>query len=130
MNSLVVFLNQNFFFSSRRRHTSCALVTGVQTCALPIYPLEQLLSVIHADRQRSTIKLDKATPSSEIHGNLPADEGQHTTHYSIVDAKGNAVSVTYTINYLFGVAKMAGDTGFFLNNEMEDRKSTRLNSSH
>src|SRR3546814_15887884 len=76
-------------------------------------------SDLHAERQRSTIKLDKATPSSEIHGNLPADEGQHTTHYSIVDAKGNAVSVTYTINYLFGVAKMAGDTGFFLYNEME-----------
>src|SRR3546814_14353320 len=77
-------------------------------------------SDLHAERQRSTIKLDKATPSSEIHGNLPADEGQHTTHYSIVDAKGNAVSVTHTINYLFGVAKMAGDTGFFLNNEMDD----------
>src|SRR3546814_2463412 len=82
-------------------------------------------SDLHAERQRSTIKLDKATPSSEIHGNLPADEGQHTTHYSIVDAKGNAVSVTYTINYLFGVAKMAGDTGFFLNNEMDDFTSKR-----
>lgn len=83
-------------------------------------PLDQLLSAAHAERQRSTIQLDKATPSSDIHGSLPADEGQHTTHYSIVDANGNAVSVTYTINYLFGVARIAGDTGFFLNNEMDD----------
>nr|WP_256364902.1 gamma-glutamyltransferase [Rhodanobacter sp. 115] len=37
-----------------------------------------------------------------------------------MDAKGNAVSVTYTINYLFGVGQIAGDTGFFLNNEMDD----------
>src|SRR3546814_19803847 len=80
-------------------------------------------SDLHAERQRSTIKPDKATPSSEIHGNLPADEGQHTTHYSIVDAKGNEVRVTYTITYLFGVAKMAGDTRVFLKNEMEDFRS-------
>ena len=41
-------------------------------------------------------------------------------HYSVVDARGNAVSVTYTINYLFGLGRIAGDTGFFLNNEMDD----------
>ncbi|WP_436286634.1 gamma-glutamyltransferase [Solimonas terrae] len=83
-------------------------------------PLDQLLSSAHAEQLRSTIRADRATPSSEIHGSLPADEGQHTTHYSIVDASGNAVSVTYTINYLFGIAQIAGDTGFFLNNEMDD----------
>src|SRR3546814_12069761 len=66
------------------------------------------------------MKLVKAVPAGEGHGNLPGDGGQYTTHCSIVDAMGDAVSVTYTINYLFGVAKMAGDTGFFLNNEMDD----------
>jgi gamma-glutamyltranspeptidase/glutathione hydrolase len=43
-----------------------------------------------------------------------------TTHYSIVDASGNAVAVTYTINALFGAKVIAGDTGFFLNDEMDD----------
>src|SRR3546814_1708644 len=49
-----------------------------------------------------------------------ACEGTNTTNYSVVDKQGNAVAVTYTINYLFGVGKIAGDTGFFLNNEMDD----------
>ncbi|HET8883404.1 MAG TPA: gamma-glutamyltransferase [Solimonas sp.] len=83
-------------------------------------PVERLLSTAHIERQRSTIEADKATPSSQISGHLPADEGRHTTHYSIVDVHGNAVSVTYTINFLFGIAQIAGDTGFFLNNEMDD----------
>jgi gamma-glutamyltranspeptidase/glutathione hydrolase len=83
-------------------------------------PVGRLLSPGHASALRSTILDDRATPSSEIKGNLAHDEGQHTTHYSIVDAHGNAVSVTYTINYLFGIAQIAGDTGFFLNNEMDD----------
>ncbi|WP_206370458.1 gamma-glutamyltransferase [Solimonas marina] len=83
-------------------------------------PIATLLSADHAEALRSTIEDDKATPSSEIKGNLATDEGQHTTHFSIVDAKGNAVSVTFTINYLFGIGQIAGDTGFFLNNEMDD----------
>ncbi|WP_051362363.1 gamma-glutamyltransferase [Solimonas soli] len=83
-------------------------------------PLAQLLAPAHAAALRRTIRDDRATPSSEIKGNLFADEGEHTTHYSIVDAQGNAVGVTYTINYLFGNALIAGDTGFFLNNEMDD----------
>ncbi len=49
-----------------------------------------------------------------------ADEKATTTHYSIVDAAGNAVSVTYTINDDFGAKVIAGDTGFFLNDEMDD----------
>ncbi|MGH8147608.1 MAG: gamma-glutamyltransferase [Rhodanobacteraceae bacterium] len=83
-------------------------------------PLDKLLSAEHAKQRRSTIEPDKATPSSEIHSFLSAKEGQHTTHYSVVDAKGNAVAVTYTINYLFGIKQIAGDTGFFLNDEMDD----------
>jgi gamma-glutamyltranspeptidase/glutathione hydrolase len=79
-----------------------------------------LLSPAHAEKIRTQIKPDRATPSSEVKGNLGPDEGHHTTHYSVVDAGGNAVSVTYTINYLFGIAQVAGDTGFLLNNEMDD----------
>ncbi len=83
-------------------------------------PIARLLSPAHLKTMRSTIKADKATPSSEIKGSLGPAEGQHTTQYSVVDAHGNAVSVTYTINYLFGVGQIAGNTGFFLNNEMDD----------
>ena len=83
-------------------------------------PVGRLLAPAHIDKMRSTISADKATPSSEIKGSLGPAEGNNTTQYSVVDARGNAVSVTYTINYLFGVGQIAGDTGFFLNNEMDD----------
>ncbi|MBU6296910.1 MAG: gamma-glutamyltransferase [Alphaproteobacteria bacterium] len=83
-------------------------------------PIAQLLSPQHAAWIRARIKPDAATPSSKVKGSLGGTEGQHTTHYSVVDAKGNAVSVTYTINFLFGVGQIAGDTGFFLNDEMDD----------
>lgn len=83
-------------------------------------PVARLISPEHAAKLRASILPDEATPSSEIKGGVSAVEGTNTTHYSVVDAQGNAVAVTYTINYLFGVGKMAGDTGFFLNNEMDD----------
>ncbi|WP_017462829.1 gamma-glutamyltransferase [Dyella ginsengisoli] len=83
-------------------------------------PIDVLLSDKHIDQLRSTIDPDKATPSTQIKGSLGATEGMDTTSYAVVDKHGNAVSVTYTINYLFGVGQIAGDTGFFLNNEMDD----------
>ncbi len=83
-------------------------------------PVADLVSPDHAAKIRSRIKPDRATPSSEVQGSLGAAEGMHTTHYSIVDAAGNAVAVTYTINFFFGTGRIAGDTGFFLNNEMDD----------
>ena len=51
---------------------------------------------------------------------VPTTEGPHTTHFSVLDRQGNAVSVTYTINNLFGAGVIAGDTGFLLNDEMDD----------
>jgi gamma-glutamyltranspeptidase/glutathione hydrolase len=51
---------------------------------------------------------------------MASEEGAHTTHFSVLDAAGNAVSVTYTINSFFGAKVIAGDLGFFLNNEMDD----------
>ncbi|MGN6381629.1 MAG: gamma-glutamyltransferase, partial [Dyella sp.] len=83
-------------------------------------PIEQLLDRGHIDQLRATIDPAKATPSTEIKGSLGATEGTNTTSYAVVDKHGNAVAVTYTINYLFGVGQIAGDTGFFLNNEMDD----------
>ena len=83
-------------------------------------PVAKLISQEHAAQLRATILPDKATPSSQIKGNLDTHEGTDTTHYSIVDAHGNAVAVTYTINFLFGSDYIAGDTGFFLNDEMDD----------
>ena len=83
-------------------------------------PIDELLSAEHAARLRATIKPDRATPSSEVEGSLGAPEGNHTTHYSVVDKDGNAVAVTYTVNFLFGNKQIAGNTGFFLNDEMDD----------
>lgn len=83
-------------------------------------PVDKLLSARHLAKLRASIDAHKATPSSDIGGSPGAGEGQHTTHYSVADARGDAVSVTYTINSLFGNAHVAGDTGFLLNDEMDD----------
>jgi gamma-glutamyltranspeptidase/glutathione hydrolase len=83
-------------------------------------PVDELLSPTHAKGLRATILPDHFTPSSAIKGDLGAIEGDHTTHYSVVDKYGNAVAVTYTVNFLFGIRQIAGDTGFFLNDEMDD----------
>src|SRR5690348_6847071 len=83
-------------------------------------PVDKLLSADHLDKVRATILPGKATPSSEVQGSLGQPEGDHTTHYSVIDKDGTAVAVTYTINYLFGIRQIAGDTGFFLNDEMDD----------
>jgi gamma-glutamyltranspeptidase/glutathione hydrolase len=83
-------------------------------------PIKELLSSANAARIRSHISPNSATPSIAVKGSLGPSEGFDTTQYSVVDAKGNAVSVTYTINYLFGLGQIAGNTGFFLNNEMDD----------
>lgn len=83
-------------------------------------PVDELLSPAHAQALRATILADRATPSAAIKGDLGAIEGDHTTHYSVADKFGNAVAVTYTVNFLFGIRQIAGDTGFFLNDEMDD----------
>jgi gamma-glutamyltranspeptidase/glutathione hydrolase len=83
-------------------------------------PIDELLAPAHVDKLRATIQPDKATLSSDIKGSLGAPESQHTTHYSVMDKDGNGVAVTYTVNSYFGIKQIAGDTGFFLNNEMDD----------
>ncbi|MGH8113936.1 MAG: gamma-glutamyltransferase [Rhodanobacteraceae bacterium] len=83
-------------------------------------PIDKLLSSEHAAKLRAEIHPGKATPSSEVKGSLGPYQAKNTTHYSVVDDKGNAVAVTFTVNSYFGIKQIAGDTGFFLNNEMDD----------
>jgi gamma-glutamyltranspeptidase/glutathione hydrolase len=85
-------------------------------------PVSDLLSQAYAAKLRDSIAPDKATPSVQVHPGLGpvAHENDDTTHFSIVDKWGNAVAVTYTINDWFGAGVIAGDTGFFLNDEMDD----------
>jgi gamma-glutamyltranspeptidase/glutathione hydrolase len=83
-------------------------------------PLAHLLDKAYAARLRAAIEPDRATPSSKLQPGQPPHEGGDTTHYAVVDAAGNAVAVTYTVNSYFGAKVIAGDTGFFLNDEMDD----------
>ena len=84
-------------------------------------PLDELLSAKWADDQRASILPERATPSSEIvSAGAPSATGPHTTHFSIVDNKGNAVALTTTINWWYGSGVSVKDTGFMLNNEMDD----------
>ncbi len=84
-------------------------------------PIERLLSPSYAGALRASIAPDRATPSPDIRPGFPVpSERPETTHISVLDAAGNAVSLTYTINGYFGAGVMAGDTGFLLNDEMDD----------
>ncbi len=83
-------------------------------------PLDRLDSKDYAAQLRDAILPDRATPSDQVKPGVAPHEGNNTTHSSVVDAKGNAVSITYTINSYFGALVMAGTTGFFLNDEMDD----------
>ena len=83
-------------------------------------PIDRLLSAKHAADIRAKIDPIKATPSSVVKIGTTPHESAQTTHYSVVDKDGNAVSVTYTINGGFGAQVIGGNTGFFLNNEMDD----------
>lgn len=83
-------------------------------------PLERLMSDANAADIRAQIAADRATPSTSLGSATGAAENATTTHYSIVDRWGNAVSVTFTINDDFGAKVIAGSSGFFLNDEMDD----------
>ncbi len=85
-------------------------------------PLERLLSKEYARSVALRIDPFSATPSIDIYPHLihPPHEGTHTTHYSVVDGAGNAVSVTTTLNSYFGSMVAVNGAGFLLNNEMDD----------
>lgn len=83
-------------------------------------PLEQLLSKGYAGRQRASIDIARATPWTDALSATPPHEGTNTTHFSVVDSEGNAVSNTYTLNFSYGVGLVAEGTGVLLNNELDD----------
>ena len=83
-------------------------------------PLEMLLSPFYADGLRQSILPDKATPSSMLPVAEASQPGMHTTHFSIIDADGNMVGITSTVNYVLGSTFVAAGTGVLLNDEMDD----------
>jgi gamma-glutamyltranspeptidase/glutathione hydrolase len=84
-------------------------------------PMQRLTSKDYAERLRASIDMKRATPAAEIADLSPQKrEGQNTTHYSIVDRHGNAVSNTYTLNFSYGLGMVAEGTGIILNNELDD----------
>lgn len=83
-------------------------------------PIATLISKDYADKQRATIDRQRATPWSDALTPKPPREGQNTTHYSVVDSAGNAVSNTYTLNFSYGVGLVPEGTGVLLNNELDD----------
>ncbi|CRM19494.1 Gamma-glutamyltranspeptidase precursor [Pseudomonas sp. 31 R 17] len=83
-------------------------------------PIAHLLDKNYAAKLRDAIEPHKAGDSQAIKPGVSPHEGNNTTHYSIVDTWGNAVSVTYTLNDWFGAGVMASTTGVILNDEMDD----------
>ena len=84
-------------------------------------PVSKLLSPNYVNKLRASINPDKATNSDDIKaGDLRTMESTETTHYSIVDAEGNCVAVTYTLNGSYGSGVTVPGLGFLLNNEMDD----------
>jgi gamma-glutamyltranspeptidase/glutathione hydrolase len=91
-------------------------------------PVKALLDPAYLEWRRKSIDPEHATPSDAIEPGLPKTqsahiswtEGDDTTHYNVVDAKGNAVAVTYTLNNLYGNGITAPGLGFLLNDEMDD----------
>jgi gamma-glutamyltranspeptidase/glutathione hydrolase len=83
-------------------------------------PVKMLTDPMYAAGLRAGILFDKATPSSMIPGKENLPEGTDTTHFSLMDAEGNMVSATLTVNTPFGSKFMVPGTGFVMNNEMDD----------
>ena len=108
------------FMSEAMRHAYADRNTKLGDPEFIKNPLDQLLSKSYAAQIRASISADKATPSMDLADAASLPEKKETTHYSIVDKQGDAVSTTYTINGRFGAVVIAPGTGFFLNDEMDD----------
>jgi gamma-glutamyltranspeptidase/glutathione hydrolase len=83
-------------------------------------PTNILLAKDYATKLRAEIDPEHATQADKVAAALPPREGSNTTHYSVVDSEGNAVSNTYTLNFSYGVGLVADGTGVLLNNELDD----------
>ncbi|MEM9325013.1 MAG: gamma-glutamyltransferase [Bacteroidota bacterium] len=86
----------------------------------PEMPLDLLLSKAHAKKRFSSIDWSNASPSDSSRFGQLYGEGNSTTHFSVMDAEGNAVSLTYTLEFSYGSRMVAEDLGFIFNNEMGD----------
>ena len=87
-------------------------------------PQQGLISKSYAARLMKNIRTQNATPSNQVSAGRPEDvESEQTTHFSVMDAMGNVVSCTYTLNLNFGSGIVARGTGVLLNNEMDDFSS-------
>ena len=103
----------------RRAYRDRAIYLGDP--AFVAMPLERLLSPFYAAGQRTSIRLDRATPSVDLPGIIPdMGGGADTTHFSVLDKAGNRVAGTLSINTWFGSAFVPPGTGVILNNEMDD----------
>ena len=86
-------------------------------------PVATLMSKEYGAKQRASIDLDRATPWTDALSATPPPpprESSNTTHYSVMDSRGNAVSNTYTLNFPYGVGMIPDGTGVLLNNELDD----------
>ena len=84
-------------------------------------PIAGLLDKAYADKLRRSIDLERASSSNDVRAGRPSGyESEETTHFTVVDAQGNAVANTYTLNDGFGSGVVAKGTGIFMNNEMDD----------
>lgn len=126
LNILEGFDSLTAFGGTRRTHLLAsayqrAFVDRNEKLADPAFvpvPIAELTSKSYAARLRGTIDTARATPTRAL---IPArTEGTETTHYSVVDAAGNAVATTTTINALYGSGVYIAGAGFFLNDEMDD----------
>jgi len=103
----------------RRAHRDRAQYLGDP--AFTAVPVRLLTSPDYAAGQRASISLSRATPSDLLPGYVDASgDGPHTTHFSILDADGNRVAGTITLNGWFGSGLVVPGTGILLNNEMDD----------
>jgi gamma-glutamyltranspeptidase/glutathione hydrolase len=83
-------------------------------------PVERLINPYYAAGQRASIRMDRATSSASLPGVDAPSPGPSTTHFSVIDAKGNMVAATLTVNFFFGSGLMIPGTGILLNNQMDD----------
>ncbi|PZX92083.1 gamma-glutamyltransferase [Flavobacterium aquariorum] len=84
-------------------------------------PMKELQDSTYLKKRMNNFSFDRATKSSDVaHGTIHGYESKQTTHYSIIDAKGNAVSATTTLNDNYGSKIYCDELGFFLNNQMDD----------
>jgi gamma-glutamyltranspeptidase/glutathione hydrolase len=84
-------------------------------------PVEKLIHPYYAAGQRASMRMDRATSSDALPGVIESGQpGMQTTHFSVLDAKGNRVAATMSINFFFGSGLMVPGTGILLNNEMDD----------